>query len=319
LSIFFYINSFEFLTYYSITIRGVISLSNLYVCNTSTDTVSKINLSDFKEEKQISLKLRSINKIGPHGICLYKDKLLTANSFGNSLSIISIPDEEEIENYFIGMHCNGVDICENNAYIICGELNSVFVFNLIMKKIIEEIPCGSFPHSINISKNKALAVVTNMHSDNITIFDCLNRDKVLQLSVSEYPTKAIFSDDGQYIFVCESRLGIKPFGTLRIVEISSLKTMAKIKLGNSPVDIYTEQEYCYISNFGDGTVSVVDINKLKEVKKIKIGGMPRGIIKYNKHVYVGDNYNNLLVQVDLEKENKKIISIGGEPTGMTLN
>jgi YVTN family beta-propeller protein len=297
----------------------VIYLNNLYVCNTSTDTISKVNLLDFKEEKQISLRHRSLNKIGPHGICLYEDKLLIANSFGNSLSMVSMIEDEEVENYFIGMHCNAVETYEHNAYIICGELNNIIIFNLAIRKIIEEIPCGSYPHSIDINKNNTLAVVANMHSDSITIFDCINREKVEQLAVSEYPTKAIFSEDGKYIFVCESKLGIKPFGTLRIVEINSLKTIAIIKLGNSPVDICSKDEYCYISNFGDGTLSIVNINKLKEVKKIKIGGMPRGIVIHEDYAYIGDNYNNLLVKVDIEKENKKVISIGGEPTGMTLN
>lgn len=296
----------------------VIILSNLYICNTSTDTISKINLVDFKEEGQIPLRLRSQNKIGPHGICFYEDNLLIANSFGNSLSIISIDEEEEIENYFIGMHCNDVEVYEHNAYIVCGELNSIIVFNLIMKKIIEEIPCGSYPHSIYINKYNTLAVVANMHSDSITIFDCLNRDNIYQLPVSEYPTKAIFSEDGQYIFVCESKLGLKSCGTLRIIDIDSLKTVGKIKLGNSPVDICASQNYCYVSNFGDGTVSILDINKLKVIRKIRVGGMPRGIIVKESHIYVGDNYNNLLIKVDIEKENKKVISIGGEPTGMTL-
>ncbi|MFL0247901.1 YncE family protein [Candidatus Clostridium stratigraminis] len=293
-------------------------MSNLYICNTSTDTISKINLMDFKEEGQIPLRLRSQNKIGPHGICIYEDKLLTANSFGNSLSIISIDEGEEIENYFIGMNCNDVQVFEHNAYIVCGELNNIIVFNLMMKKIIEEIPCGSYPHSIYINKYNALAVVANMHSDSITIFDCLNRDNLQQLSVSEYPTKAIFSEDGQYIFVCESKLGLKSCGSLRIIDIDSLKTVAKIKLGNSPVDICTGQNYCYVSNFGDGTISIIDINKLKVIRKIRVGGMPRGIVANGNHVYVGDNYNNLLVKVDIKKENKEVISIGGEPTGMTL-
>jgi YVTN family beta-propeller protein len=297
----------------------VINLDNLYVCNTSTDTISKVNLLDFKEEKQISLRQRGLNKMGPHGLCLYEDKLLIANSFGNSLSMVSIIEDEEVENYFIGMHCNAVETYEHNAYIICGELNNILIFNLERRKIIEEIPCGSYPHSININKNNKLAVVSNMHSDSITIFDCLNREEVQHLAVSEYPTKAIFSEDGRYIYVCESKLGIKSWGTLRIIEIDSLKTIAKIRLGNSPVDISTSEKYCYISNFGDGTVSIVDINKLKEVKKIKIGGMPRGIIIHKNYAYVGDNYNNLLVKVDMENGNKKVISIGGEPTGMTLN
>ena len=67
-----------------------------------------------------------------------------------------------------------------------------------------------------------------------------------------------------------------------------------------------------------GTVSIVEIASLKEVKRIKVGGMPRGIMKSDKYIYVGDNYNNLLLQLDLEVDSKKVISIGGEPTGMTI-
>jgi hypothetical protein len=63
---------------------------------------------------------------------------------------------------------------------------------------------------------------------------------------------------------------------------------------------------------------MVDINSYKEVKKIEIGGMPRGIIEDERYLYVGDNYNNLLFRIDKLTENKKAISIGGEPTGMTL-
>ena len=46
--------------------------------------------------------------------------------------------------------------------------------------------------------------------------------------------------------------------------------------------------------------------------------MPRGILEDEKYLYVGDNYNNLLFRIDKITENKKAISIGGEPTGMTL-
>jgi DNA-binding beta-propeller fold protein YncE len=297
---------------------GVSRLSHLFVCNTSSDYISKVNLAMFKEECKILLGLDKNNRVGPHGMCVYKDMLLVANSYSNSLSIISLAEEKEIENYFIGMHCNGVEVFEDNAYIICGELNNVIVFNLIKKKIIEEIPCGSFPHSISISKSKKCIVVSNMHSDNITLIDCRNRESIFNIKVSSYPTKAIFDQSGKYILVCESNMGIGPNGTLCIIEGTNLKVIERIKVGNSPVDIFCDKHSSYISNFGDGSVSIVDIDKLKEVKKIKLGGMPMGIFKSGRYIYVGDNYNNLLIQVDVEKENKKAISIGGEPTGMTI-
>jgi YVTN family beta-propeller protein len=293
-------------------------LSYLFVCNTSSDYISKVNLDVFKEDSKIPLGMDKNSSIGPHGICVYKDKLLIANSYSNSLSIIDVEEEKEVENYFIGMHCNGVEVFEDNAYVICGELNSIIVFNLIKNKIIEQIPCESFPHSISIDKNKGLIVVSNMHSDSITLIDCKNRESTTNLKVSIYPTKTMFDESGQYILVCESSMGVKANGTISIIEANSLKLLGRVKVGNSPVDIDCNKNYCYVSNFGDGTISIVDIVRLKEVKRIKIGGMPRGIIKSGKYIYVGDNYNNLLLQLNIEKESKKVISIGGEPTGMTI-
>lgn len=296
----------------------MIKLSYLYVCNTSSDYISKVNLAAFKEEFKIPLNQNKLSRVGPHDICGYKDKLLVANSYNNSLSIIDINENKEIENYFIGMHCNGVSVFEDNAYIICGELNSLIVFNLIKKKIIEEIPCESFPHSISIDEEKGIMVIANMQSDSITLACCSDKENIFNIKVASYPTKAIFTPNGRYVLVCESNMGIHENGTLRIIELNSLKTISRVKAGNSPVDIYADDDYCYISNFGDGTISIVDINKHVEIKRIKIGGMPRGIVKGGKNIYIGDNYNNLLVKFNIEKENKKVIPIGGEPTGMTL-
>jgi YVTN family beta-propeller protein len=293
-------------------------LSYLFVCNTSSDYISKVDLDVFKEDSKIPLGMDKNSSVGPHGICVYKDKLLIANSYSNSLSIIDVEEEKEVENYFIGMHCNGVEVFEDNAYVICGELNSIIVFNLIKNKIIEQIPCESFPHSISIDKNKGLIAVSNMHSDSITLIDCKNRESTTNIKVSTYPTKTMFDESGKYILVCESSMGVKANGTISIIETNSLKLLGRVKVGNSPVDIDCNKNYCYVSNFGDGTISIVDIVRLKEVKRIKIGGMPRGIIKSGKYIYVGDNYNNLLLQLNIEKESKKVISIGGEPTGMTI-
>jgi YVTN family beta-propeller protein len=293
-------------------------LSYLFVCNTSSDYISKVNLDIFKEESKIPLGLDKNSSVGPHGICVYKDKLLVANSYNNSLSIIDVEEEKEVENYFIGMHCNGVEVFEDNAYVICGELNSIIVFNLIKNKIVEQIPCGSYPHSICIDKTKGLIAVSNMHSDSITLVDCKDRESIRNIKVSTYPTKTIFNEGGQYILVCESNMGVKESGTVSIIEEKSLKLLVRVKVGNSPVDIDCDKNYCYVSNFGDGTVSIVDIIKLKEVKRIKVGGMPRGIMKKDKYIYVGDNYNNLMLQLNIEKHSKKVISIGGEPTGMTI-
>ncbi|WP_127836477.1 YncE family protein [Clostridium prolinivorans] len=293
-------------------------MSCLYVCNTSSDYISKVNLIQFKEEQKIELSRHEAYKAGPHDICIYKDKLLVANSYSNSLSIVDINMNKEIENFFIGMHCNGVDVFEDNAYIICGELNSIIVFNLSQNKIIEEIPCGNFPHSISINKNKKIIAVSNMNSDSITLIDCSDNFNIKNIKVLSYPVKAIFTPKEDKLLVCESFMGINKNGSLCMIDLKNLETVWRLKVGTYPVDIYCENNICYISNFGDGTISIIDMDNVKEIKRIKIGGMPRGIIKNEENIYVGDNYNNFLIELNLKKETKKIIPIGGEPTGMLI-
>ena len=294
-------------------------MSYIYVCNTSSDCISKVNVEEFREESKITLNTGLSDRIGPHGICEYHDKIITANSYSNNISVIDTKQGREESKHFIGMHCNDVIVYDNNAYIICGESNNVVVFDLIKNKISEEIPCGNLPHSIAINKETGILVVSNMENDSITLIDCHNKDETKSIKVGSYPTKAIFTVDNKYILVCESNIGSDYRGSIGIISMKNFKMIYRIPVGNCPVDMVCDERYCFVSNFGEGFISVVDINYYEVMKKINIGGMPRGIIKYNQFVFVGDNYNNLLMKVNIFSEDKKIIPIGGEPTGMILS
>ncbi|MBU3185416.1 YncE family protein [Clostridium estertheticum] len=292
-------------------------MRNLYVCSTSSDCISKVNLDLFIEEEKIYLDKQNLKRIGPHGIYVYENKILTANSYDNSISIVNTYNYE-IESYFIGMHCNDLSVYDNKAYVICGDSDDIIVFDLEKKNIVEAIPCGNSPHSIYICKKKDLIIVANMNSDSITLIECAQNGNIKEIRVGAYPTKAVITPDGNYILVCESNIGMDNKGCINIISLKNCNVLNKIPVGNSPVDMYFNGEFCYVSNFGDGTVSILDINKYKEIKRIEVGGMPRGILEDEKYLYVGDNYNNLLFRIDKITENKKVISIGTEPTGMTL-
>lgn len=292
-------------------------MGRLFVCNTSSDNISVVNISEFKEENKISLKLSGMDKVGPHGICTYNNKLIISNNYSNTISIVDIKEGKEIESHFIGMHCNDAVVYENKAYVICGESNYVMVFNLNCKKLEEEIPCGNLPHSIDINKKKKLMLISNFESNSITVLDLEDKKNIIQVRVGAYPTKALFTVDGEHILVCESNMGADIRGNISILSLKNFRLLNKILVGKYPVDMYLNTSYCFVSNFGDGSVSQVDINNYKEIKKINVGGMPRGIINVGEYIYVGDNYNNLLIRAHVESENKRVISIGGEPTGMT--
>ncbi|GAA0748136.1 YncE family protein [Clostridium oceanicum] len=290
----------------------------LYICNTSTDCISKVNIDDFKEESKITLNDKDFNRIGPHGICEYRGQILVANSYSNTLSIIDAKKGREVDSYFIGMHCNDVVAYEDKAYVICGDSNNIVVFDLIKKRVLEQIPCGNLPHSIVIDKQNKVIMTCNMGNDSISLIDCKDKNNVKNIRVGEYPTRATFTVDGKYILVCESNMGSDYKGSIGIISTKNYRLLYRISVGNSPVDMYCDEKVCIVSNFGDGTISLIDINYYEKIKDIIIGGMPIGIMKSGDDVYIGDNYKNLLLNINIKEESKKIIPIGGEPTGMIL-
>jgi YVTN family beta-propeller protein len=289
----------------------------LYICNTASDYVSKVDPGTFAESEKITLSNKG-TKVGPHGICCWKNDLITANSYSNSISRIDLIQGKEKASYYIGRHCNDVDVYKDIAYIICGESNDIVAFDLMSNKIIEGIPCGSLPHSIAIEKDSGLMAVSNMESDSITLIDLGTNEGLKEIKVGPYPTKVIFCGDGKSIFVCESNLGSDNRGTISIVSIESCSVVNRIDVGKAPVDLWCDGLVCYVSNFNEGTVSVVYLEDKEEVKKIYTGGMPRGIVKKGRYLYIGDNYNNLLLKYDVYTDRKKVIPIGGEPTGIIL-
>ncbi|WP_341456651.1 YncE family protein [Clostridium oryzae] len=289
----------------------------MFVCNTGSDSISRVNLNSFKEDRRI--KLNNISgKVGPHGLCSWKSNIIVANSYSSSIVIIDIMFRDKLEEYYIGGHCNDVAVIGNTAFIVCGECNNVIVFDLESKKVEEEIPCGDFPHSIEVDKDNKFIVIANMNEDSITLVETDKRQVITNIKVGNYPTKAIFTSDSKYIMVCESYLGSDQEGSINVIDLDTLRSLKVIKSGSGPVDIFQDKDMCYVSNFNDESVSCLYIDELEVVKKIKLEGMPRGICKKGRYLYVSDSYKNKLICYDIYNETKKIITVGNEPTDIIL-
>lgn len=289
----------------------------LYVCNNCSESVSIIDAFSLREIKNIKLNDNNARK-GPEGICLYRDNLLIANNYSSSLSFLNLKNNKVEGEYCIGSYCSDVKVCNNNAYIICRDSNSIVNFNIIKREISEIIACENMPRRIDIYKPKKIIVTANMLSDSITIFKNGDFGFLKNIRVGRYPTKAIFGINGNNIFICESNMGTDSCGSIAVFSLKDLRVLYRVSVGKTPIDMYVEKNMCYVSNFGDGTISIVDLNKCIETRRIDIGGMPGVLIKDNGKVYVGDKYNNIIICVDLKDDKKKIL-MKKEPSAMVLS
>lgn len=291
-------------------------MSYIIVCNTGSDSLNKICTQSFKNESIVLSADES--PLGPHGLSLYKDKILVANNYNNSISLINYKNFKEESNLYIGAHPNDIVAFDDIAYVSCGESNSVIIYDLINERINFEVPTGRFPHNIALDEEKHLIFISNMGEDNISVIDYINNKEIKRIKVDKTPIKINISKNKKYLYVCMSHLGYDKKGDVGIIELKTLELINKIQVGLSPVDLYEEDDNLYVSNLCDGSISIVNLKELKEKNKITIGGMPRGIVKDKENIFVGDYLNGTLNVINIENKKVKAITIGTEPNAMTL-
>ena len=313
-------------------------MSYIVLCNTGSDMLSRIDTESFDVQNYILCG--NDNVFGPHEITLYKDNIITANNYNNTISIIKKLQFEntctketkkinyvnsgkyhlikEQKNLYIGAHPNDIAQYKDNVFVTCGEADSIIVYDLNEEKINFVIPVGRFPHNITLCEGRRLAFVSNMGDDSISVIDIKVDKEVKRLTVENTPIKINLSNNNHYLYVCMSYLGYDKEGYIGIISIDSLEIVHKIKVGFSPVDLYEDNGYLYVSNFCGRSVSVINMKTLEEEKKIDVSGMPRGIVKFKEKILVGDYLNGVVNAINLDTKEIKAIAVGKEPNAMTL-
>ena len=291
-------------------------MSYIVLCNTGSDSLNKINTENLKNQS-IFLSAGE-SPFGPHGLSLYKDKILVANNYNNSISLVNYKSFKEENNLYIGAHPNDIVAHDDIAYVSCGESNSLIIYDMINDRVNFEIPTGRFPHNIALDEEKHLIFISNMGEDNISVIDYINNKEIKRIKVENTPVKIIISKNKKYLYVCMSYLGYDKKGDIGIIELKTLELINKIQVGMSPVDLFEEDNYLYVSNLCDGTISIINLKDIKVENKILVGGMPRGIVKERENIFVGDYLNGILRVINIESKKVKAITIGTEPNAMTL-
>lgn len=291
-------------------------MNSLLVCNTGSDSISKINIRDFSVENLL-LKIGE-KPIGPQGTYLNGGIMYTANNYSDSISIIEKETLTEQGNFYVGPYPNDLVYYDNKLYIACGDANAVNVYDLIEKKIVFKLPTGLWPQNMELEKDRGLILVSNLQGNSVSIINANINKEIMSIRTLEYPTQIRISKEKDKFYVCESYIGDSKRGYVEIFSLENFKSLKRIKVGKSPMDICQDGNILYVSNFNDGTISVVDINIGKEVDKIVVGGMPKGILKYEKNLYIGDYLRGKIIVLDLESKLTKAIAVGVEPNAMAL-
>ena len=207
-------------------------MSYIVLCNTGSDSLNKINTENLKNQS-IFLSAGE-SPFGPHGLSLYKDKILVANNYNNSISLVNYKSFKEENNLYIGAHPNDIVAHDDIAYVSCGESNSLIIYDMINDRVNFEVPTGRFPHNIVLLEEENLIFISNMGDDSISVIDYINNKEIKRIKVENTPTKINISRNKKYLYVCMSYLGYDIKGSVGIIELKTLELINKVKVGLSP-------------------------------------------------------------------------------------
>ena len=296
-------------------------MNSLIVCNTASDSISKISLVESLNDEivteEVFLNIGERPQ-GPSGIYIEKNIAYITNSYSNSISILNMNSLKEIDNIYIGGSPNDLIVYEKCLYIVCSGANSVILYDINENKIILKIKTNNWPYNIEISKELGLLFITNFQSHNISVIGISTNKIIAELKTLEYPTKVKVSKDGKLLYVCESYMGDDKNGYIEVFDLITLKSLIKLRVGRVPIDIVEEDDVLYVCNFMDESIMLIDKFNFSKVTEIMVGGMPRALLKYKNILYIGDYLNGRIVCLDILNNNTKAITVGKEPNAMTL-
>lgn len=286
------------------------------VCNTGSDSLSRINL-DFTDVREFKIDFNG-EKLGPSGMCMDDNNIYTANNYNNTVSIINRESFIEENRIYVGAHPNDL-ICYNDyLYISCSEANLISVYNKKERRLEFDIPTNGWPYNMTMDEGRGIILTSNFQSNNISIIDTIKNKVVREVSTLKYPTKIKLSKDKKHIYVCESYMGEGLGGYIEIFDANNFISEMKIKVGKSPMDMEEDEDNIYVINFEEGTLSIICKMLKKEVKKIFVGGMPKSIKISGDNFIISDYFNSRLLIVNSLDYKKRAITVGKEPSAMTI-
>lgn len=290
-------------------------MKSLILCTTASDSLCKLSLDSLNIDKIYYEKCDK--PVGPHGIRAYSDTIITANSYNDSVSFFYGENLLEGKSIHVGPKPNDLLMWNDKIFVVCGESNSVVIYDLKEDKSIGEICTESWPHSLDINIDKKLLFVSNLESDSITVISMNNYEILGNIQVPEYPTKVRVSNDGKKIYVCCSYLGKDKRGYIDVISTNNFERIIRIMVGYSPIDMIEDTNKIYVSNFTEGSISIIDKETYQLENSIYVGGMPKGINKHKSILYVADYLKSKLILIE-DNIIRKVIAIESEPNAMTL-
>jgi len=167
-------------------------------------------------------------------------------------------------------------------------------------------------HHVSVDPMGRFAALTQPNQGAITVLDLVDFDVVATIATGPLPNYAVFSPDGQRLYVSNSANN-----TLSDISVDGWIVMRNVVVGESPehVVLSTDGKTLYVNNIDDGTVSLVDTQSWSVINTFAAGDVLHGIdlSADGKTIFIAARGDDSLIAVDLESESTTSATLSPSP------
>lgn len=223
------------------------------------------------------------NRVNKYGIINNKlrlvDSFILGNKWPNRIGTAGLDIDETIHN---------------KLFVVTKEDNSLYVFDLGTKKILNKIPIGNEAYTCRLSKDKKLLYISSWGGDKILIYDILSQKIADSIATGSHPNEMLISKNGQYLFVAianDNAVSIIDTKTKKVLETLNAALYPQAPSGSTSngLALSEDQKTLYIANADNNCLAVFDISvrtKSKSKGFIPVGWYPTNVKVVGKTIYV---------------------------------
>jgi len=226
----------------------VLNAGVLYVLNSSSETLSRIDL----ETGEVDNAFASLGSMPNRFVCT-NDHIYVVNSGDNSIQKIDAATGQTLLNIFLETSSNPYDltICDDYLYVTGGLTNQVYKIDLMTDELVDQIAVGVNPAGLTAMNGKLYVGNTNyMGNYSACSISVIDLDEFIVINT--IPTAA----NPQYLLSDENYLHISctgnwsdVMGSIQIMELSSYEIIHTISMDG----------YCFdMTKTTDGIIYVGD-------------------------------------------------------------
>ncbi len=191
----------------------------------------------------------------------------------------------------------GLDLDEtihHKLFVVTKEDNSLYVFDLKTKKILNKVSLGSEAYTCKLSNDKKSLYISSWGGRKILVYDIAQQKITKEIAVGSHPNEMVISKNGLYLYVAnanDNSVSVISTKTHEVIETLNAALYPNAPSGSTSngLALSEDQKTLYIANADNNCLAVFDVSEPRKSKSkgfIPVGWYPTNVKVVGKKIYV---------------------------------